>query len=56
MTPRTDRRCLGRQGTAQLLARTDAHRARRALPAFYDAVIIAEMPEATRLVQTIQTW
>ena len=40
----------------QLLSCTDAHLARRALFAFYDAVIIADMPETTRLAQTIQTW
>jgi len=40
----------------QLLACTDTHLARRALFAFYDAVIIADMSETTRLAQTIQTW
>jgi len=40
----------------QLLACTDTHLARRALFAFYDAMIIADMSETTRLAQTIQTW
>jgi len=40
----------------QLLACTEAHRARRALFAFYEPVIVADMPETTRLAQTIQTW
>jgi len=39
----------------QLLACTEAHLSRRALFAFYDAVIIADMPETTRLAQTTQT-
>ena len=40
----------------QLLACTQAHLARRTLFAFYDAVLLADMPETTRLAQTIQTW
>jgi len=40
----------------RLLACTDAHRARRALFTFYEAVLLADMPETTRLAQTIQTW
>ena len=40
----------------QLLACTDAHLARRALFAFYDAVLVADMPETTRLAATVQTW
>ena len=39
-----------------LLACTDSHQARRALFAFYDAVLLADMPETTRLAETIQTW
>jgi len=40
----------------QLLACTETPPARRALFAFYDAVLVADLPEATRLAETIQTW
>ena len=40
----------------QLLACTEAHRARRALFSFYEAVLVADMPETTRLAETIHTW
>jgi len=39
-----------------LLACNDSHQGRRALFAFYDAVLLADMPETTRLAETIQTW
>jgi transposase len=40
----------------QLLACTEAHLARRALFTFYEAILLADIPETTRLAQTIQTW
>ena len=40
----------------QLLTCTEATTARRALFAFYDAAVLADMPETTRLAETIQTW
>src|SRR5512135_1392667 len=40
----------------QLLAAPTAHDARQRLFRFYDAVLVAEMPETTRLAETVQTW
>ena len=40
----------------QLLSCAEATTARRALFAFYDAAVLADMPETTRLAETIQTW
>jgi transposase len=40
----------------QLLAASTAHDARHRLYRFYDAVATADMPETTRLAETIQTW
>ncbi|MBA3800362.1 MAG: ISL3 family transposase [Geodermatophilaceae bacterium] len=40
----------------QLLAETDPDRIRHKLWLFYDAAAAADMPETTRLAETIQTW
>jgi len=40
----------------QLLAETDPDRIRHKLWGFYDAAAAADMPETTRLAETIQTW
>ena len=40
----------------QLLAAPTAHDARHRLFRFYDAVARADMPETTRLAETVQTW
>ena len=40
----------------QLLAAPTAHDARHQLHRFYDAVLAADMPETTRLAETISTW
>lgn len=40
----------------QLLAAPTAHDARQQLFRFYDAVLTADMPETTRLAETISTW
>ena len=39
-----------------LLAEREPAKIRRRLADFYDAVIDAQLPEATRLAETIQTW
>jgi transposase len=39
-----------------LLAESEPSRLRRRLADFYDAAIDAQLPEATRLAETIQTW
>ena len=39
-----------------LLAESEPSKIRRRLADFYDAVIDARLPEATRLAKTIQTW
>ena len=54
---RGDRRRLGGKGTPPDAARrTRTIKIRWRLAAFYDATIDAQMPEATRLATTIQTW
>jgi transposase len=40
----------------QLLAAPTAHDARHRLSRFYDAVLVADMPETTRLAETVDTW
>ncbi|MBA2639298.1 MAG: transposase, partial [Nocardioidaceae bacterium] len=40
----------------QLLAETDPGRIRHRLWVFYDSAATADMPETTRLAETIQTW
>lgn len=40
----------------QLLAAPTAHDARHRLFRFYDAVLLADMPETTRLAETVATW
>ena len=40
----------------QLLASPTPHDARQRLFRFYDAVLVADMPETTRLADTISTW
>lgn len=40
----------------RLLAAPTAHDARHRLVRFYDAVLLADMPETTRLAETISTW
>src|SRR5512135_2576714 len=40
----------------QLLAAPSAHDARHRLSRFYEAVLAADMPEPTRLAETISTW
>ena len=40
----------------QLLAAPTAHDARQRLFRFYHAVLVADMPETTRLAETVQTW
>jgi transposase len=40
----------------QLLAAPTAHDARQRLSRFYEAVLVADMPETTRLAETIDTW
>jgi transposase len=40
----------------RLLAVPTAHDARQRLFRFYDAALVADMPEATRLAETVQTW
>jgi transposase len=40
----------------QLLAAEPGHDARRRLAAFYQAVLRADMPETTRLAETIDAW
>jgi transposase len=40
----------------QLLAAPTSHDARHRLFRFYDAVLAADMPETTRLAETISTW
>ena len=39
-----------------LLAESEPSKIRRRLADFYDAVIDARLPEATRLAETIQRW
>jgi transposase len=39
-----------------LLAESEPSKIRRRLADFYDAAIDAQLPEATRLAETIQTW
>jgi transposase len=39
-----------------LLAESEASKIRRRLADFYHAAIDAQLPEATRLAETIQTW
>jgi transposase len=39
-----------------LLAEREPAKVRRRLADFYDAAIDAQLPEATRLAETIQTW
>jgi transposase len=46
----------GKELLRQLLAAPTPHDARRRLFRFYDAVLAAEMPETTRLAETVQTW
>ena len=45
-----------RPQAVRIAGRGDRHRARQALFAFYDAVLVADMPKTTRLAQTVQTW
>ena len=40
----------------QLLAAASAHDARHRLARFYEAALTSDMPEATRLAETISTW
>jgi len=40
----------------QLLASPTAHDGRHRLARFYDAVLLVDMPETTRLAETVQTW
>ena len=55
---RGDRRCLGRKGTAPHAARhhRPAQQRRAALHRFHETVLAADLPEATRLAQTIDAW